>query len=153
MPVKVERDWSSLRHFKRGEFIKDPDKLSWDVILLLDEMRDAAQCPIRIHVGYDDSGHVVDSGHYAVARDFAVAVDLHFEGWSLLKQWLWAERYTWNGIGLYPHWQHPGLHVDLRRIGREHSNLGRRWWRDKDGIYKAIDKPLLRLLIETSNDI
>lgn len=149
MPV----DWSLVRHFKREEWKHDPDKVQPDLVYLVDELRGTAGAPILIHVAFDPSGHVTDSGHYTTSRDLAVAVDLHIAGWSLLRQWLHAEKMVFNGIGLYPHWQHPGLHVDLRRIGREHSNLGRRWWRDKDGIYKAIDKPLLRLLIETSNDI
>jgi len=137
------RDWSKIRYFRREEFIKDPDKVEWDVVLLMDEMRAAAGVPIHIHVAWDDGGHIADSSHYTHAREFSTAVDFNFQGWPLLQQWLFAERFPWLGIGIYPYWDHPGLHVDLQRIGRDHIHLGRRWWQDANGSYRAIDEVLL----------
>lgn len=139
-------DWSTIRHFTRAEFPKDPDRVSPDVVLLMDEMREAAGVPIIVHVAWDDSGHVGDSSHYSTTRDYAMAVDFHFVGWPLLDQWLFAERFPWNGIGLYPHWNAPGLHCDLRRLGRDHPHLGKRWWRDADGTYQPLDRALLKRL-------
>ena|SRR6266850_141312 len=143
----MNRDWSTIRHFQRGEFVKDPDKVAWDTVLLLDEMRDVIGSPIHIHIAWDDSGHSTDSSHYTDSRDFATAVDLHFEGLSLLDQWLFAERFPWNGIGLYPYWDHPGLHVDLRRLGRDHPHLGKRWWRDAAGVYQPLNRDLLNIIL------
>lgn len=140
-------DWTTIKHFAREEWRHDPDRISPDLVMLMDQMRDAAGVPIWIHVAWDGEGHVADSGHYTTSRELAVAVDFHFEAWPLLQQWLFAERFPWNGIGLYPHWQQPGLHVDLRRIGREHADLGRRWWRDRDGTYKALDEDFIRWLV------
>lgn len=142
----MARDWSQVRHFTREEWVKDPDKIAWDTVILMDEMRDAAGVPIVIHVAWDDDGHTEDSSHYDKDGGLATAVDFHFVGWSLQKQWLFAERFPWFGIGLYPYWRTPGLHVDLRRLGRDHPNLGKRWWRDKNLVYRPFDHQLMVLL-------
>jgi hypothetical protein len=142
-------DWSLVKHFTRDEWVKDPDRIAPDVVYLLDEMRDEAKVSIVIHVAWDDTGHVKQSSHYSGwSSDVANAVDFHFVGWTLLEQWLFAERFPWSGIGMYPYWNQPGLHCDLRRLGRDHSHLGKRWWRDKDGVYKAPNADFLRLLLE-----
>jgi hypothetical protein len=141
-------DWTSIKHFKREEWVKDPDKISPDVVWLLDAMREDIGKPIIIHIAWDDDGHVNDSSHYTMARELALAVDFHISDMSLLDQWLFAERYPWNSIGLYPYWENPGLHCDLRRLGRDHPHLGKRWWRDKDNQYMALDKELVKFLME-----
>ena len=140
-------DWSIVKHFKPEEWVKDPDKVAPEIVLLLDNMRDAAGVPFIIHVAWDDDGHVTGSSHYTLVRDECVAVDFHIVGWSLLDQWLFAERYPWSGIGLYPYWSNPGLHVDMRRLGRDHPNLGKRWWRDQDGSYRFIDLDFIKFLV------
>ena len=145
--MSPNRDWSTIRHFKREEFIKNPDLVSWDTVQLMDEMRSAVNKEVVIHVAWDDSGHVFDSGHYTLTREYATAVDYHVVGLSLLDQWLFAERFPWSGIGIYPFWNQPGIHVDLRLIGREHSHLGRRWWRDADGVYQPLSKDLFKIIL------
>jgi len=147
MATNHDRDWSTIRHFRQDEFIHNPDLILWDTVTLLDEMRDAVGAPIHVHVAWDDSGHVEDSSHYAGSRDFATAVDFHIEGLSLLDQWLFTERYPWNGIGIYPFWKDPGLHVDLRRLGRDHPHLGKRWWRNEAGAYESISRELFRIIL------
>ena len=142
-------NWSIVRHFRREEWAKQPDSVLPDLVYLLDEVREDADAPILIHVAADDTGHVENSGHYptTATETLAVAVDFHIVGWSLLDQWLFAERYPFHGLGLYPHWGHPGLHADLRRLGVEHPKMGRRWWRDATGAYKPLDRELLTLLL------
>lgn len=140
-------EWSKVRHFKRMEWQKNPEKVLPDVVYLMDEMRAAAGVPIVIHVAWDTAGHEPDSTHYTTFREYALGVDYHFAGWSLLDQWLFAERFPWLGIGVYPYWNHPGLHSDLNRRRPEHPNLGRRWWRNMQGEYRALDKELLRTLL------
>jgi hypothetical protein len=140
-------DWSRVKHFRREEFVQDPAKILPSAVYLLDDMRDAAGVPFRIHVACDTTGHVADSSHYATARPFASAIDGHFEDMPLVEQWLFAERFPWCAIGLYPFWEHPGLHLDLRLLGNDHPNLGKRWWRDRAGTYKALDEAFLRSLL------
>lgn len=146
-----DRDWATIRNFKREEWIKDPDKVSWDVVMLLDQMREDSGVPIHINVAWDDTGHVNDSGHYTTSRDFCTAVDFYFVGMSLLDQWLFAERYPWYGIGVYPFWRVPGLHCDLKRIGREHATLGRRWYRNERDEYVPLDRRCVSLMLLTAN--
>ena len=143
----MARDWSTIRYFQAGEFQKDPEKIAWPVVELLDEMRHAAGVKIVIHVAWDDSGHEAGSAHYTRTTDFATAVDMRFVGWSLLDQWLFAERYPWRGIGIYPYWRFPGLHLDLRAHGQEHPNLGARWWRDAHGVYHPPNRQLLTVMM------
>lgn len=141
------RDWDTVKHFRKEEWVKDPDRVAWDVVMLMDEMRSAIDKPIEIHVAWDDSGHTSESSHYSDAREYATGVDFHIVGLSLLDQWLFVERFPWNGIGLYPYWNNPGLHCDLRRLGRDHPNLGKRWWRDSVNAYRPVDRTLLEHLL------
>ena len=140
-------DWATVKHFRASEWVKDPNKIQPEVVYLLDEMRDDAGVPFAIHVAYDDGGHVQDSSHYEGINGMACAVDFHVIGWSLTDQWLFAERYPWSGIGIYPFWNSPGLHVDLRRLGRDHPQMGKRWYRDLSGVYKPIDREFLKVLL------
>lgn len=135
-------DWARVEFFDRAEWKADPDRVQSEVVYMMDEMRKASGRPITIHEAWGPDGHVEGSAHYQ-----GWAVDFHFVGWSLLDQWLFAERFPWEGIGLYPHWNRPGLHVDLRREAKEHRHLGRRWWRDAKGVYRAVDRSLLKLLL------
>ena len=144
----MARDWSAIQHFQREEWVMDPDRVLWDVVVLTDEMREATGGPIKIHVAWDSAGHVQDSSHYTRGTEYASGVDLDFQGWPLVDQWLFAERFPWVGIGLYPFWKTPGLHLDLRKLGQDHPHLGKRWWRDAAGEYRALDKAFLKSLIE-----
>jgi len=42
------------------------------------------------------------------------------------EQYRFAKKYPWGGIGVYPFWNAPGLHLDSRQ-GWNHIAL---WWRD-----------------------
>ena len=96
-----------------------------------------------IHVAWEDSGHSTDGqGDH---RDGA-AVDLHFTKVTLLNQFLAAERFPFGGIGIYPYWNNPGLHLDIRNVVR-----GARWWRDKDGSYKKLNEEWLKIMMGMKN--
>jgi hypothetical protein len=75
------------------------------------------------------TGHVSDSQHY-----LGRAVDFHATGVPLVDAWLIAERIpSFKGIGVYPDWNSPGLHCDVRN----NTTYRARWWRDGD-LYKDI---------------
>jgi len=144
--------WAAIRHFSRDEWPKDPDKVHPDVVGLLDEYRETLGRPVVVLVAWDSGGHVQDSAHYE-----GLAVDFYVPNLVLADQWLWLERYDVRGVGLYPWWRRqvaagvweriPGLHVDLR--GRaEPPTVGRRWWRDVTGEYRAVDRAFLRRLAD-----
>jgi len=112
-------------------------KVSWDVVQLLDEMRHVAGVPFHVNVAWESDGHVDGSTHYS-----GLAVDGYFAGMALLDQWLWAERFPWQGIGLYPFWRVPGLHLDLGP--RAYPG---RWWRDAVGTYLPLSRDLMSVLL------
>ena len=81
-----------------------------------------------LHEGFTQGGHSPTSLHYK-----GKAVDGHFENKRgrvvpLFDQFVLLCRFGWGGIGLYPHWAHPGFHADIRTPGA----YGQRafWWRD-----------------------
>ena len=70
----------------------------------------------------------------ARAQDFDVNTADPEELWEVYLQ---LERLNlWTGIGLYPAWQRPGFHVDLRE--RDHPHWGARWYRDAGGTYHRL---------------
>ena len=50
-----------------------------------------------------------------------IAIDLVFfkddpGDLPVMEQWAMALRFNWGGIGFYPYWNTPGLHVDMREV-------------------------------------
>lgn len=115
-------DWSTIRHFRREEWSRDPDQVDQDLVRLLDAVREAAGVPIVVHVAYDPSGHSPNSRHHVTPdRPLADAVDFHFAprpGGRLLshrEEYALLTAHHFGGIGFYPDWlPRPGWHVDMR---------------------------------------
>ncbi len=84
---------------------------------------------IIIHSGYRKG----DSGQHGKKKAF----DIHIEGLNVIDQYLIAERFGFNGIGVYPYWNNPGLHIDVR-------NQHARWGRNKAGMYVKLDQIFLK---------
>jgi len=134
-------DFKHIRHFSMDE-IPGWDKVDLEVIKRLDEMR---------HTDGEEMGwYFIITSAYREAKP-GVRYSFHHDGMAidgmmidratrlplpLLKQYVIAERYNWGGIGLYPFWNRPGLHLDIR----EYSSFDRqaRWWRDRDGTYRNL---------------
>lgn len=136
--------WEKVKHFKREEFKKDPDKVIPSLVFLMDEIREASGFPIIIHVAWDDSGHTPKSLHYK-----GMAVDFHWKAdlnkFSYLEQFCLLSQFRKIGaIGFYPFWNNPGWHIDIR------SNLVRTvWYRDENGVYRYGINNLTRVLVKT----
>lgn len=121
----------TLAHFTREEFGVDFPFMDPLLLRRLDDLRERVGVPIVIHP--DTGGHVADSQHPYKA------VDCHAVGLSLGDFWLAAERDPWlRGIGVYPYWTTPGLHLDTRT-----SDLRARWWRDERGAYHPLSRDTL----------
>ncbi|MEW6712369.1 MAG: hypothetical protein AB1403_21300 [Candidatus Riflebacteria bacterium] len=117
--------FKTVKFFKPSEKWGDLSKIDQLLVYCLDRTRMQGNCPFSIHCAYESSGHSEDSYHYK-----GQAVDGHFVGMHLLNQLLVAERTNlWRGIGLYPFWNNPGLHLDVR------GGQPLRWIRDQAGIY------------------
>ena len=54
----------------------------------------------------------------------------------MMEQLVFALRFDWGGVGFYPYWNAPGIHVDNRTDGNHMREI---WWRDKGGAYHPGD--------------
>ena len=126
---RVEIVFRGIQHFAADEFDR-PDKVDGDALRLLDRMRheEGIRCPIiiTINADYSVNGHSAKSRH---ARRRPLSLDLQFA---------MASRYSWGGIGIYPFWLDPGLHVDRRPWAV--FNRRALWFRDEAGKYHSITK-------------
>lgn len=110
--------WETIRHFNPDENFGDPSKMSYLLLLSLDNLREYIGAPIVIHCGYEDRGN--DSYHCK-----GMAVDCHAKGLSLYDFYFASTRFSFHGIGVYPKWNNPGLHLDIRPV---HRYEGRAFW-------------------------
>ena len=113
--------WDSLKYFTKNEKWGDPDKMNPALLLLLDRLRETIGKPFVIHCGYESDGHSTASQHYK-----GNAVDFHIEGLPLTEanRLLLAALHTIQiagrqahevcGLGIYPDWNNPGFHLDVR---------------------------------------
>lgn len=133
-----------LRHFVASEF-KYPDLMDETTLKQLDSMRDTLNDMIITinsdyrpgSKGWHGRGKAVDC--VIRYRDTRQPV-------PIVKQFIIASRFLWGGIGFYPYWKDPGLHLDTRPMFR----FDRRalWWRDQHGTYHySVEDDILRHLI------
>ncbi len=141
LAMELRELFRDIRHFSPDEF-DYPDKIDRDALLLLDAMRDkeGERRPVWIRVNADFAltGHSKKSRHRCGdAFDIVIFDARTSRPLDVVEQFFMALRYTWGGIGFYPYWDEPGLHVDRRPW----TVLGRRalWWRDKTSPYVFPD--------------
>jgi len=135
----TESLWKTLRWFRPEEFTEPYMMDAW-VMKLLDEMREQVGKKFIVHSSTDGE-HSMGSAHYR-----GEAVDGHFEDMDVIEQYLIAEQFNFPGLGFYPHWVSPGIHVDTRR--QEPFQKGARWWRDKTGFYVPVTAAAIRRFME-----
>lgn len=133
--------WDNLRWFSRDEKWGDPDRMNPILLHLLDDLRDRIGSPFVIHCGYETSGHTKKSQHY-----YGNAVDFHVKGMSFLEAYLAIDNELEHifiinqpaaelvGFGIYPDWNHPGFHLDVRGY--------RARWGRISGQYVALSEAL-----------
>ena len=77
---------------------------------------------------------VVTQGLKSLAQDWDCGIN---DPEELFDMFLLLERLNiWNGIGLYPHWNRPGFHTDIRT--NNHPYTKARWFRLSDGTYHKL---------------
>jgi len=79
--------------------------------LRIQVMRTETDKSIRINCAYDLEGHSRGSRHA-----LGLAADIVIRGLSLQEQFEAAWKSGFRGIGVYPDWITPGIHVDVRQI-------------------------------------
>ena len=116
---------SKLKDFNRKENWGDSSVIDPWLLILLQEIRTIIGQPFHIHCAYEEDGHAPNSFHYfGQAVDFHVGVDPKD---NLLSTWKQLNIWWPGGIGVYPHWNKPGFHLDI--------GTKRRWWRNRLGTY------------------
>lgn len=132
----TQEQWKLIRYFGLHENWGDPKKMSFDLLKKLDALREFCGNMIIIHCGYDTTGHSENSQHY-----LGRAADFHIAGVSLVNQYLLAERFNFGGVGIYPNWNNPGLHCDVRdKLTEEPYNR----WAKVEGKYISLNETVLR---------
>jgi len=139
MTTMSNLDWCDIKHFKPSEF-SEPNKMDYHFINRLDQFRESIGRPIIILSSYRADNP--KSKHYD-----GIAVDIYIKGLNCLDMFLLAERSEFfKGIGVYPNWNNPGIHIDMR-------NAEARWgcWTPtgvKDKIYVPLDSAFWKRFVE-----
>lgn len=137
-------DWTKVKHFKPGERwgsdgVSNEEaltRLNPLLIYSLDALREFAGRPIIVNNAVRN-----DSGTHGRGD----AADIVITGLHVVDQFLMAERTRlFAGIGCYPHWNRPGLHLDVRQL-QPHQH-GPRWCRNAAGFYVPMTWKELRSL-------
>lgn len=129
----IKMNWEKIRYFKPSEF-NYPYKMSEELIIALDALREYVDKPIIIHSDYRPG----DSGQHGKG----LAVDIHIKNMHVIDQFLCAERMgLFKGIGVYPRWNNPGLHLDVR------EGKSARWGCWQSPIYVPLDMPFFKKAI------
>lgn len=130
--------WSKTKYFSEKENWGCADKMNWALVLTLDEIRSRmpAGCMVKINCGYEKAGHEETSFHSR--HDKGCAVDFVVIGMSLKQAFTFLynnlEKMNINyGLGVYPQWNTPGFHLDLRN-----DTL---YWIREDGLYRYSSGP------------
>jgi uncharacterized protein YcbK (DUF882 family) len=101
--------WQKLAYFSSDENWGDPAKMVPELVFILDRLRGYLGVPIIVHCGYEPR----DGKGY---HPRGMAVDCHAVGLNVIQFFIGAMRFGFNGLGVYPWWNNPGLHLDVRPL-------------------------------------
>ena len=130
------KDWRAIINFKPSEFA-NPECMSEPLILKVDALREYVGRKVYVHCGYEKRKKF--SYH-----NFGQAVDIHIEGLSLIEQFIVAQRFDFGGIGIYPWWNDPGLHLDVRPWGWNSARAT--WGSISPKLYVGVDTDFIKSL-------
>lgn len=113
--------WNNLRYFRPSENWGEHSKMNPMLLILLDKVRDMIGTSIHINCGYELTGHEPNSQHgYGNAVDFHVKNMSHREANRRILAALDVIQIAGKcasdvvGLGIYPDWNTPGFHLDVR---------------------------------------
>ncbi len=129
--------WQDIPNFSPKEF--NATGMSSILICTLQDMRDYTGRRINIHSGYRKG----KPGYHPLC----MAADLDIEGLHVIDMYLAAERFdAFNGIGVYPNWNSPGIHVDVRPYTKQ--GIDSRWGSFEPGKYVRLDYKFFRKVMK-----
>jgi uncharacterized protein YcbK (DUF882 family) len=141
----TENEWKQLKYFHRKEAWGSPTNMDFRLLWLLDQVRKEIKFKFVIHEGFAINGHAPKSFHRK-----GMAVDFHVVGCSLYDAYKIFSGFWWfGGIGIYPYWNNPGIHLDLGPsiMWKYCHKIRRIWIRDQNKKYfygiKNINKIML----------
>lgn len=125
-----------MEYFRPEEF-NHPDLIDHRVVEMLEAMR--RQVP-GVIITINSDVRIGDPKEHGRGRavDFVIRDARTKKALPIVKQFLLMVRFFWTGIGIYPSWNEPGVHGDLRP--RTMSGKRALWWRDEAGKYRALDE-------------
>jgi hypothetical protein len=120
--------WDYVKHFTADENWGSPSSMNGLLVLLFDIIRSRfGDCRFVIHCGYGAADHADKSEHPR-----GNAVDFHINSaLSLIDQAGRLEMilkdlqvYDRVGLGIYPDWNNPGFHLDVRGVFARWGRIG-----------------------------
>lgn len=137
--------WSKSKFFKDDK-IKYAGKSTKEIVDLMDKIRQTVDKPIIIHRAYDPKAKVT-SQHFKIP---CCAVDFHIQTLGITEYDKYEYLYKCfcdffkdypeiTGLGVYPYWNNPGFHIDLRE-----KKVNNPWLRNSENIYIPITPRSLR---------
>ena len=119
--------WEKLKYFTPDEKWGDPDEISDDLLLVLDDFRHFIGTQVLILCGVKTSGHSTQSYHYRDQGSCAVDCMLPSYTGGVIDLLFSVFRFPFTGVGYYPDWELNGkkvggLHLDLRPLKYEKDN-------------------------------
>lgn len=125
--------WESIKNFTSAEF--NSDEMSISLIVGLQKVRDYVDRKIIIKSGYRKG-----KGYHGLK----MAADIAIEGLHVVDQYLVVNRFNiFNGIGIYPNWNTPGLHVDIR----PHVDYNAQWGCFQTGKYVSLNHSFFKKIV------
>lgn len=120
--------WDCVKHFSPNEQWGSANRMNGLLILLLDAIRDRwGDAAFIIHCGYEADGHAKDSFHKSGnATDFHISSALPFHEQISRLEMILKELQVFDkvGLGIYPDWNNPGFHLDVRGVYARWGRIG-----------------------------
>jgi endonuclease YncB( thermonuclease family) len=122
----------SLKYYKKTEKWEHMNGLTTEMKDTLNKLREEIGLPFNINCGYATNGHSPESYHYkGMAVDFYIKETGFADAYKRVVGALSALGIANKvGLGVYPDWNHPGFHLDVRgrharwgRIGSTYTSL------------------------------
>ncbi len=104
-----------LKYFTASEFGPWWPFMSTELLLNLDEFREQLGEPFHLSQVDGGIGRLTDKDSMHYPSPLVLAVDGYPASGDIRRAYRIARQVGFHGIGLYPHWNNPGLHLDMRK--------------------------------------